>query len=43
MRSILTFEYVQNNDARSGFTLLKKKEAGWFQICDKGGGMILQL
>jgi hypothetical protein len=42
MHSILTFEFVQNNNyARSGFTL--KKEAGWFQICLRGRGMILRL
>jgi hypothetical protein len=43
MRCILMFEFVQNNyNARSGFTSAKK-EAGWFQICWKGGGMILWL
>jgi hypothetical protein len=43
MRCILTFEFVQNNNnANCGFTSLKK-EAGWFQLCLKGGGMILRL
>jgi hypothetical protein len=43
MRHILTFEFLQNNNnnnAKSGFTLLKK-EAGWFKTCQKDGGMIL--
>jgi hypothetical protein len=43
MCCILTFEFVQNNNnARSGFTLLKKK---WddFKSAKEGGGMILRL
>jgi hypothetical protein len=43
MRRILRFEFLQNNsNARSGF-IFAKKEAGWFQICSKGGGMIWRL
>jgi hypothetical protein len=32
-----------NNYARRSFTSAKKKEAEWFQICQKGGRMIFQL
>jgi hypothetical protein len=43
MRRILTFEFVQNNNnARSGFTLLKKNRDG-FKSAKKGIGMIWRL
>jgi hypothetical protein len=43
MRRILTFEFVlNNNNARSGFTLLKKKRDG-FNSAKKDGEMILRL
>jgi hypothetical protein len=43
MRRILTFEFVQNNNnARSGFTLLRKKRDGFKSAKKKGGGMILR-
>jgi hypothetical protein len=43
MRRILTFEFVQNNNnARSGSTLLKKNRDG-FKSAKKGGEIILRL
>jgi hypothetical protein len=42
MRRILTFEFVQNNNnARTGFTLLRK--SGMVSNLLKSGGMILRL
>jgi hypothetical protein len=43
MRRILTSEFVQNNNnAKSGFTLLKRKRDG-LESAKKGGGIILRL
>jgi hypothetical protein len=44
MSRILTFEIVQNNNnTRSGFTLLKKRSGMVSNLLKKGGGMISRL
>jgi hypothetical protein len=35
MRRILTFEFLQNNNARSGFTSAKKKKRDGFKSAKK--------